>query len=165
MPLLDLTAAMGPQLASKRPQSGLGPIGIRRSKAGRGGKGADPLVTDISKAVLEILASEDAKELDASAKTFCRPPLVRCFHQLRRGVIQMAERNSYHVVPGEDGWKAEREGSSRASSVHDTQAAPIDAARGYLSRSGGGELNVHGDNKIRAKDTIYPGNDPRNTPG
>ncbi|WP_371129521.1 DUF2188 domain-containing protein [Arthrobacter sp. ov407] len=32
----------------------------------------------------------------------------------------MAERNSYHVVPGDDGWKAEREGSSRASSVHDT---------------------------------------------
>ena len=78
----------------------------------------------------------------------------------------MAERNSYHVVPGEDGWKAEREGSSRASSVHDTQSAAINAARGYLSRSGGGELNIHGkDNKIRAKDTIAPGNDPRNTPG
>jgi hypothetical protein len=78
----------------------------------------------------------------------------------------MAERNSYHVVRGDDGWKAEREGSSRASSVHDTQAAAIDAARGYLSRSGGGELNIHGkDNKIRAKDTIDPGNDPRNTPG
>lgn len=73
----------------------------------------------------------------------------------------MAERNSYHVVPGDDGWKAERDGSSRASSVRDTQAAAIDAARGYLSRSGGGELNIHGkDNKIRAKDTIDPGNDP-----
>jgi len=78
----------------------------------------------------------------------------------------MAERNSYHVVPGEDGWKAEREGSSRASSVHDTQSAGIDAARGYLSRSGGGELNIHGkDNKIRAKDTIARGDDSRNTPG
>jgi hypothetical protein len=44
--------------------------------------------------------------------------------------------------------------------------AQIDAARGYLSRSGGGELNIHGkDNKIRAKDTIDPGNDPRNTSG
>lgn len=96
----------------------------------------------------------------------CRPRLVRCIHQLRLGVIHMAERNSYHVVPGDDGWKAEREGSSRASSVHDTQAAAINAARGYLSRSGGGELNIHGkDNKIRAKDTIDPGNDPRNTPG
>lgn len=78
----------------------------------------------------------------------------------------MAERNSYHVVPDADGWKAEKEGSSRASSVHDTQAAAIDAARGYLSRSGGGELNIHGaDNKIRAKDTIAPGKDPRNIPG
>ncbi|WP_082874630.1 DUF2188 domain-containing protein [Arthrobacter sp. OY3WO11] len=28
-------------------------------------------------------------------------------------------------------------GSSRASSVHDTQSAAIDAARGYLSRSSG----------------------------
>jgi hypothetical protein len=80
--------------------------------------------------------------------------------------MQMAERNSYHVVPGADRWRAEREGSSRASSVHDTQAEAIDAARGYLSRSGGGELNIHGkDNKIRAKDTIAPGNDPQNTPG
>lgn len=59
-------------------------------------------------------------------------------------MIYMAERNSYHVVPGDDGWKAEREGSARASSVHDTQAAAIDAARGYLSRSDGGELNIHG---------------------
>lgn len=78
----------------------------------------------------------------------------------------MAERNSCHVVPGKKGWKAECEGSSRASSVHDTQSAAIDAVRGYLASSGGGELNIHGkDNKIRAKDTIALGNDPRNTPG
>lgn len=76
----------------------------------------------------------------------------------------MAERNSYHVVPGDGGWKAEREGFSRASSVHGTQVAAIDAARGYLSRSGGGELNIHGgDSEIRPKDTIDPGDDPWNT--
>ena len=96
----------------------------------------------------------------------CRWRLLSCIHQQRLGVINMAERNSYHVVPGEDGWKAQREGSSHASSVHDTQSAAIDAARGYLARSGGGELNIHGkDNKIRAKGTIAPGNDPRNMPG
>lgn len=139
---------------------------LRRSKSGRGHKALACPSRRFSNAELKILASGVAKVWDASPTTFCRPRLVRCLHQLLRGVIQMAGRNSYHVVPGEDGWKAEREGSSRASSVHDTQAAAIDAARGYLSRSGGGELNIHGkDNMIRAKDTIDPGNDPRNTPG
>ncbi|WP_371129527.1 DUF2188 domain-containing protein [Arthrobacter sp. ov407] len=42
----------------------------------------------------------------------------------------------------------------------------MDAARGYLARYGGGELNIHGkDNKVQAKDTIDPGNDPRNIRG
>lgn len=74
--------------------------------------------------------------------------------------------SSYHVTPHEDGWAAEKAGASRASSVHRTQAEAIDAARGYLGNQGGGELNIHGrDGQIRAKDTIDPGNDPRNTPG
>ncbi|WP_396134067.1 DUF2188 domain-containing protein [Arthrobacter sp. BE255] len=54
-------------------------------------------------------------------------------------MIHLAGPNSYQVVPGDDGWKGEREGSPLASSVHDTQAAAIDAARGYPSRPGGGE--------------------------
>jgi ABC-type branched-subunit amino acid transport system ATPase component len=34
------------------------------------------------------------------------------------------------------------------------------------SNAGGGELNIHGrDGQIRAKDTIAPGNDPRNIRG
>lgn len=73
---------------------------------------------------------------------------------------------SYHVTPRDDGWTAQKAGASRASSVHDTQAEAIDAARGYLGNQGGGELNIHGrDNKIRAKDTIPNGNDPRNVKG
>ena len=81
-------------------------------------------------------------------------------------MIHLAGPNSYQVVPGDDGWKGEREGSPLASSVHDTQAAAIDAARGYPSRPGGGESKIHReDNRIRAIDTIDPGNDPRNTPG
>lgn len=72
----------------------------------------------------------------------------------------------YHVTPRDDGWAAEREGASRASSVHRTQAEAIDAARDYLGNQGGGELNIHGrDGAIRAKDTIAPGNDPSNIPG
>jgi hypothetical protein len=72
----------------------------------------------------------------------------------------------YHVTPHEDGWAAERAGASRASSVHRTQAEAVDAARAYLANQGGGELNIHGrDGAIRAKDTIAPGNDPRDIPG
>ena len=74
--------------------------------------------------------------------------------------------NSYHVTPRDEGWAAERSGAARASSVHDTQAEAIDAARNYLGNAGGGELNIHGrDGAIRAKDTIAPGNDPRNIKG
>lgn len=73
---------------------------------------------------------------------------------------------NYHVTQRADGWAAEREGASRAASLHRTQAEAIDASRGYLSNQGGGELSIHGrDGKVRAKDTIAPGNDPRNIPG
>jgi hypothetical protein len=59
---------------------------------------------------VEILASEFAKELKASATTtYGRPRLIGCLHQLNRGVIHMAERNSYHVVPGEDVWREQSE--------------------------------------------------------
>jgi hypothetical protein len=74
--------------------------------------------------------------------------------------------SDYHVTPRDGGWAAEKEGASRAASVHRTQAEAIDAARGYLGNQGGGELNIHGrDGAIRAKDTIAPGNDPSNIPG
>ena len=72
----------------------------------------------------------------------------------------------YHVTPREDGWAAEKAGASRAASLHPTQAEAVDAARGYLQNQGGGELNIHArSGAIRAKDTIAPGNDPRNIPG
>lgn len=74
--------------------------------------------------------------------------------------------NSYHVTPRDEGWAAQRAGADRASSLHDTQAEAIAAAREYLGNQGGGELNIHGrDNKIRAKDTVPHGNDPRGTKG
>lgn len=58
-------------------------------------------------------------------------------------------------------WANKRDGAERAGSLHDTQADAIDAARGMLENSGGGELKVKGvDGKIRSKDTIAPGNDP-----
>lgn len=58
-------------------------------------------------------------------------------------------------------WVNKRLDSDQASSVHNTQGAAEDAARGMLQNSGGGELITKGrDGKIRSKDTIAPGNDP-----
>ena len=73
---------------------------------------------------------------------------------------------NYHVVPQGDRWASKRGGANRASSLHDTQADAIEASRNYLTKQGGGELNIHGVNgQIRAKDSIFPGNDPRDIKG
>lgn len=78
----------------------------------------------------------------------------------------MAPANKRTVTPHPDGWSVEKPGASRASSVHATQAAAIDAARQNLVNSGGGELAIKGrDGAVRAQDTIKPGNDPRRSPG
>ena len=63
------------------------------------------------------------------------------------------------VTPRPDGrWQEKVDGNSRASSVHDTQARAIAAAR-TRARSNGEELSIHGrDGRIRAKDSY--GNDP-----
>ena len=63
-------------------------------------------------------------------------------------------------------WANQRNDAGRASSVHDTQRAAIDAARENLRNQGGGEVTVQGrDGQFRAKDTIAPGRDPSNIPG
>jgi hypothetical protein len=72
--------------------------------------------------------------------------------------MQMARKRHFHVVPHEDGWAAERAGSSRAGSVHNTQAAAIEAARASARREHG-EVTIHGrDGRIRDRDSY--GNDP-----
>lgn len=63
-------------------------------------------------------------------------------------------------------WANTRNDADRASSVHDTQAEAMAAARRMLSNQGGGEMSVQGVNgRIRAKDTVAPGNDPKSTKG
>lgn len=58
-------------------------------------------------------------------------------------------------------WANKRNDASKASSVHATQRAAIDAARTMLTNQGGGELTTKGvDGRFRSKDTIAPGNDP-----
>jgi hypothetical protein len=56
----------------------------------------------------------------------------------------------YDVYKSDDGWVAKREDASRASSVHDTQAAAHDAARGYAGNNGGGEVSIHGRDRQRS---------------
>lgn len=74
--------------------------------------------------------------------------------------------NDRHVVKRDDGWAVVKEDGKRASAVAATQKEAIDRGREIVDRAGGGELNIHGvDGKIRAKDTIGKGNDPRDIPG
>jgi hypothetical protein len=70
--------------------------------------------------------------------------------------------NRRNVTPAGDGnWAVHRPGTSRASSIHRTQAEAIARAHESLENTGGGELTVHGrDGRIRDSDTVAPGNDP-----
>ena len=78
----------------------------------------------------------------------------------------MTPPNKRTVTPHSAGWSVDKPGASRASSVHDTQGAAIDAARSTLKNSGGGELAVKGRNGVvRTQDTVAPGNDPRRSRG
>jgi hypothetical protein len=70
---------------------------------------------------------------------------------------------NYHVVKNRDrgGWDAKRENSSRASGNYSTQQQAEAAAKGYSSRSGGGEVRIHSvKGPIRDSDTVSPGRDP-----
>ena len=73
----------------------------------------------------------------------------------------MSKGRDRFVYQNQDGdWVNKRIDAGKASSVHDTQRAAIDAAREMLQNQGGGELTVRGREHIRSKDTIPPGNDP-----
>lgn len=74
----------------------------------------------------------------------------------------MATSNRRHVVPGSSGgWDVKAPGAQRSSAHANTQAGAQAIARRILGNSGGGELVTHGkDSRIRASDTVYPGNDP-----
>lgn len=74
----------------------------------------------------------------------------------------MSKKQDRMVSQRADGsWQNKRNSASKASSVHDTQAAAVQAAKQMLMNQGGGELSIQGTNgRIRSKDTIPPGNDP-----
>ena len=67
-------------------------------------------------------------------------------------------RRNQHVVPHEDGWAVRGAGSSRASSVHETQQEAIQVAR-EIAQNQRTELFIHGRNgRIRERDS--QGTDP-----
>lgn len=70
----------------------------------------------------------------------------------------MSEKRDIHVVPHRGGWATRREGSSRASGVHRTQADALENGREQAKRDRV-ELVTHGrDGRIRDSDSY--GNDP-----
>jgi hypothetical protein len=79
----------------------------------------------------------------------------------------MSKDRDRTVYQRDDGkWANERNDASRPSTVHDSQSKARERAREMLANQGGGELTTMGVNgKIRAKDTVPPGNDPRGIKG
>lgn len=79
----------------------------------------------------------------------------------------MTAPNKRTVQRRDDGsYEVRRPGADRAGAVASTQAAAINRGREILRNSGGGELAIRGNNgRIRAQDTIKPGNDPRSSKG
>lgn len=79
----------------------------------------------------------------------------------------MTQPNKRTVQRRDDGnYEVRKPGTNRASAVEPTQSAAINRGREILRNDGGGELAVRGNNgKIRAQDTIKPGNDPRSSKG
>lgn len=71
-----------------------------------------------------------------------------------------------NVIPNPDGGWDVKGGGKRASAHADTQAQAVARAKEIVGNQGGGEVSISGrDGRIRAKDTVKPGSDPRNIPG
>lgn len=75
----------------------------------------------------------------------------------------MSKDTDRMVYKRDDGqWVNKKNSAEKASSLHSTQKEAENSARTMLKNQGGGELTTKGLNgKIRSKDTIGGGNDPR----
>ena len=70
----------------------------------------------------------------------------------------MAEKKNQHVVPHTDGWAVKGAGNQRPTSVHETQAEAIEAAR-EIAKNNSSELFIHNrEGKFRERNSY--GNDP-----
>ena len=78
----------------------------------------------------------------------------------------MSKPQDRTIYKTDKGWVNKRNDADRATSIHDTQKDAYDAARRNLINQGGGDITIQGlDGKFREKNTIRPGNDPRDIPG
>lgn len=78
----------------------------------------------------------------------------------------MSKRIVYHVVPDRDEgvWKVRREGSERASSIHDVKIEALEKARELAFNNDLSQVKIHGrDGKILEEHTY--GQDPKKYPG
>jgi hypothetical protein len=75
----------------------------------------------------------------------------------------MQKNNDRIVYKNSEGlWANKSNSASKAAGLHKKQEQAVQEAKLMLENSGGGELIIKGlDGKIRSKDTIEPGNDPR----
>lgn len=76
---------------------------------------------------------------------------------------KMTKKTDRIVYKNADGdWANKKLQNEKATSLHKTQKAAENTARIQIKKEGGGELITKGrDGKIRSKDTIAPGNDPK----
>jgi hypothetical protein len=70
----------------------------------------------------------------------------------------MPDRRNYHVVPDGDRWALRRENGERATSLHPTQAAAIEAARVHAINQRAEVVTHRPNGQIRDSDSY--GNDP-----
>lgn len=70
----------------------------------------------------------------------------------------MSGKRDVHVVPRGDRWAVIREGGDRASSLHPTQTAAVDAARTTAKREGIEVVTHRPNGQIRDSDSY--GRDP-----
>jgi hypothetical protein len=69
----------------------------------------------------------------------------------------MGKSKSQHVVPNDSGWAVKKGGSSKATTIVQTQEKAIEIAKG-IAKQQGAELFIHGrDGKIRERNSY--GND------
>jgi len=160
-------------LAQMTPQQVAALIALRR-----GGESGRRLVVLIGSVMANVADRANLSELERSDVLYGAQALITHREALaavdrqpehtfvssvrRLSTIQpMTTPNRRTVAPHNDGWAVEKPGTSRVSSVHNTQREAQDVARGALRRTGGGELVTMGTNgQIRAKDTVSPGHDP-----
>lgn len=78
----------------------------------------------------------------------------------------MSKSNDRMVYKRGNEWVNKANENDRISSARSTQKEAYDSAKSMLQKSGGGEITIKGKNGlIREKNTIKPGNDPKNIKG